>query len=700
MFLYLHIKRREEETNEKELLKGGAILVAMLLMAAPVASAAADEQKESVGLEQITVTGKAAAEPVTSPYWTPESSKPQTEVITSEEIEAMHPQNIWDIFDQVPGMDVFFQGRQHLDFGYIRGTGNFGIILDGVYVLSPDRVLATIPVDTIESITIVRDSTALTLGPLTNFGSTTGDTNQGFIVIKTKRASKKVEGGGVASYGSFHTNNDELYQGAKINTKVGSFDYRITGTEQNSLGKTNWYNGYRNESLLFHGGYDGPFLSGDLFYYTGRGMQEFERGTIEVPTSTTVKGVTTYNWSNVGNLDTSKWKLDPLISNMVAVNLKKSWTDSQTTALTYAYDSLIASSMTTSFPAQTPITVSDQDIHGQNLNLSHVINAGPNTLKVGGQYLDSVSPTGLAPTIGTRTDESVYSLFALDQYRLFHDRLTVDGSIRMDEKHYNDGPVSGLPDHYWAKEVNTLALGTSYKLTPMFTLTGRYAYVQNTVSGNYEDQTTPTTLSALPAERDQRYEGGILANIHPMFNPSLTVFYYDQENQAVTTGKYYIDPVTGEEIDYVTPSNVRTKGMEFRVDGQLFKSLTYGSLRYGARYAYVTTDNHTDNTSIAHNMASGLITYRYKDFFTNVAVVYEGPHNLSSSPMGVVYYQLGDFTRVDANAGYDFKVFNRDTRVTVYGRNLGDVHYATRYVSGAYLDPGLSYGVELRFSFF
>ncbi len=677
-------------------LAGGAILLAALLIAAPVASAAENEQKEPVGLDQITVTGKTVSEPVTSPYWVPDSSKPQTEVITKEEIEAINPQTVWDILEQVPGMDVTFQGRQHLDFGYMRGTGNFGFILDGVYLLSPDRVVATLPVSAIESITIVRDATALTLGPLTNFGTTTGDSNVGYIVIKTKRATK-LEGGLVASYGSFHTEKEDLYQGAKI----GNFDYRITASDQSSLGKTNWYNGDRNESLLFHGGYDGPFLQGDVLYYTGRGMQEFERGTIEVPTTVTVgkgkKAYTYLDWSKVGSLDTSKWKLDPIVSDMVAVNLKKPWSDSQTTTFTYAYDSLLTSSMTTTFPTQTPVTVSDQDTHGQNLNVAHVITTGPNTFKTGGQFLQSVSPTGLAPSIGTRTDESVYSLFAVDQYRLFNNRMTVDGALRMDQKHYNDNPVTGVPDHKWAKEVNTFALGTSYKLTPMFTLTGRYSHVENSTAGYY---TTPTTLSALPPEIDTRWEGGILAHIHPFFNPCLTGFYYNVKNEAVTTGKYYVDPATGEEIDYVTPADVRTKGMELKVTGQPVKSLTYGSLTYGLQYTYVQTNDHKTNISIAHNMASGLITYRLKNAFANFTVRYVGPHNETTSPAGVIYYELGNYTRADANVGYNFNFFNRDMRVTVYARNLGDVHYATRYVSGAYLDPGLSYGVRLAVSFF
>ena len=57
--------------------------------------------------------------------------------------------------------------------------------------------------------------------------------------------------------------------------------------------------------------------------------------------------------------------------------------------------------------------------------------------------------------------------------------MTVDGAIRMDKKHYNDDPVTGLPTHEWTKPVNTFALGTSYRLSRIFTLTGRYAYVEN-----------------------------------------------------------------------------------------------------------------------------------------------------------------------------------------------------------------------------
>ncbi|OPY78829.1 MAG: catecholate siderophore receptor CirA [Syntrophorhabdus sp. PtaU1.Bin153] len=664
-----------------------------------IAQQATEQKKDPYSLEEITVKGKAVVEPVTSPYAVPASSAIATEVITREDIEALHPKTVWDVLEQVPGMEITYQGRQHLDFSNMRGTGNYGLILDGVYVSSLDRLLSTLPVDAIESMIIVRDATALTLGPLTNFGSSTGSSNQGFVIIKTKRASK-LEGGLVASYGSFHTEKAHVYQGAKI----GNFDYRLAGTHDSSLGKTGWYNGSRNNSLLFRGGYTGSTFNGDVLFYASRGMREFERGEILVPTTRTrrVGGrtVTYLDWSRVGTLDNSKWKIDPMISNMIAVNLSKSWSDTQTTTFSYAYNSLLVTSVQDSFIPGSTVTERDQDSRGQSASLRHVINSHGNILKLGGQYLEYVSPDGLAPSIGKRVDEEMYSLYVQDEYHMLNDRLTLDGGIRMDKKHYNNSPVTGQPTDEWAKETYTYGVGASYKLDSIITLTGRYAYSENSLSSY---QVSPDGGS-LPSEKRSRYEAGILANIHPYFNPSLTLYYYDTKDQKVsTTGidpftgnvvSSYIDPATGEEVDFVTTSDVRTKGFEFGVSGQILKPLTYH-----LQYSYVETDDHDTNRSISHHLVSGRISYKYRNFDANVSGRYVGPKSRNSSPMGVVYYELGDYTRIDANVAYNCKLFDRDTRITVYGRNLTNTAYATRYVTGAYWDPGIQYGVELSYKF-
>ncbi len=654
----------------KRISVSGVILFGMLLLAAPALSIA-EQEEEPVGLEQITVKGKTVLEPVTSPYSVPESSKLQTEVFTREDIEAIKPESVLDLLQQVPGMEITYQGRQHFDFGSMRG-GDYRVVLDGVYLSQTDRILATIPVDTIESVTVVRDTTALTIGPL----------NQGFIIMKTKRASK-LEGGFATSYGSYHAEKEHLYQGAKI----GNFDYRVAGTYTASLGKTGWHMARRNASLLFRGGYTGPAFNADLLYYMSQGMREMQWGEILVP-STNKDG--TLNWSKVGTLSQSTMKMNKMLADMVAVNLTKPWNDTQTTTIQYALNNLHVS-----------VTDTDQNSREQNLSIRHVINSRNNTLKAGGQFLNYVCPNGQAPKIGRRTDYETYSLFVQDEYRMFNDRLTVDGGIRADKKHYNNSSVTGESIDEWEKETYAYGFGASYKLNRILTLTGRYQYSENALA-SYQ---VSADGSSLPPEKRSRYEGGISASIHPTFNPWLTAFYYDTKDQKVsskgidpTTGESvssYIDPVTGDEINFVTTSDVRTRGMEIGVRGQIFRPLTYH-----VSYSYKTTDNHTTNQGMSRSLASARLSYRYKKFFANVSAHYAGPKNRSSSPAGVFYYELGDYTRVDANVGYNFKVFGRNGKITLYGRNLGDVHYATRYVTGAYKDVGIQYGAELAYSFF
>lgn len=642
------------------------------------------DKQSSYNLEEIPVTDKKVAEPVTSPYAVTESSKLQTEVWTREEIEALHPQTVLDVLEQVPGMELTFQGRQHMDFSNVRGTGNYRVILDGVYISSTDRLLATLPVDAIESMAIVRDATALTIGPLTNFGSSTGSSNQGFVIIKTKRASK-LEGGVVASYGTFHTEKEHLYQGAKI----GNFDYRIAATNNRTEGKDDWYNASSNKSILFRGGYTGSAFYGDVLLYSSRGDREFERG-VYLKKTTSGKGKSTITY-NVGDLDNSKWKIDPMDSNMIAVNLNKPWGNTQTTTLNYAYNSLQVTSIQNSFIPGSTVTYRDQDSHEQNVSLRHVINSHGHVFKLGGQYLEYVSPDGLAPNIGKRVDEAMYSLYVQDEYHMLNDRLTIDGGLRVDRKHYDNSPITGLSVDEWAKPTWTGAVGAAYKMNSILTLTGRYAYSENSLSSNQ----VSADGSSLPAEKRSRYEAGILANIHPFFNPWVTGFYYDTKDQKVSTGTSYIDPTTGDEIDYVTAANVVTKGVEVGISGRIFKPFTYR-----LQYTYVTTNDDNTNDSIAHHLVSGTLGYQYKNVFANVSYRYVGPHDRSSSPMGTVYYELGDYSRFDANVGFKCKIFDRDARITVYGKNLDDRYYITRYVAGAYRDPGRQVGVELAYSFF
>lgn len=635
------------------------------------------EQKGSYSLDEIMVSGKRGVrEPVASPYAVPESSQLQTEVFTRQDIEAMHPETVFDVLQFAPGIEFTYQGRRQFDFTKIRGQGNLGVIIDGTYIPTgsfTQRILATFPVDSIESMTVVRDATALTLGPLTNFGSETGSSNQGFVIIKTKRAAA-LEAGFVTSYGSFQTDKEYVYQGAKIS----DFDYRLAYAHQESEGKANWFNGWRNNAFTFHGGYTGKALTGDVFYFTSRGMREMQRGE-----------------ADNGTLSNQKWWYDPMLSTLIGVNLGKPWTPTQTTTFGYSFNRRDFDTMTSTFtnPSSVASTSSTTE-WGESFDLRHVIALQQDTIRVGGQVLMD------------RTAQEMYSLFAYEEHRMFGNRLSVDGGIRVDKKYYHESPVAtDTKMDEWAKPVYTYAAGVAYKITPFLTATGRFGYSENTLASYQID---PVTKGSLPAEKRLRYEGG-LANLHPAFNPFFTVFYYDTKNQKVSStgpdpnnphGKpvsSYIDPETGEEVDYVTTADVRTKGIEIGVSGSFLKSFLYD-----LNYSYMTTDNAAANRGQPHVTASGRLGYRYRDLEANVNARYYGPWSSSTSDGQPALDDYGDFVNWGANVSYRFRLLKTYAKIMLYAQNLGDDHFITRNRSGvgAFKDTGRRYGIELSYSFF
>jgi iron complex outermembrane receptor protein len=202
---------------------------------------------------------------------------------TAKDIEALHPASLLDVLQHVPGLAVSFQGRQHMDFASMRG-GSLQVILDGVYMSQTDRLPGTLPVQLVESMTIVRDSTALSIGPLaallgqTMGGVSNGIANQGFIIIRTKRAAQN-DAGFVADGGSFGTALGHVFLGSK----TGNWDYRGAYTYYNSEGKDSWNMQARNGSATFHGGYTSSGLTMDFMYYGSRGMRNMEYGEVRSP---------------------------------------------------------------------------------------------------------------------------------------------------------------------------------------------------------------------------------------------------------------------------------------------------------------------------------------------------------------------------------------------------------------------------------
>jgi len=618
------------------------------------------EVRKAYELEKVGVTAKRLKEKVDSPYAISESSQLQTEVITQEDIEAIHPQTVWDILEQVPGFDFNYQGRQHQEISTsMRGGTAYGVILDGVYLAQLDRVIAALPVDSIESVTVVRDATALTLGPLASISSSgTGSGNSGFVILKTKR-SRQTEAGGLVSYGSFNAEKYALYGGSK----TGAFDYRVSGIYDNNPGREGWHMLTRHTSFLFSGGYTGSTFEAKLSLMTGYGRRQLENPLNQNGT-----------WAS--NMDQTR--IDP---RSAALELVKRWSATQSTTFSYGYSGIAA-------VCQAMV----QNSYSNSATLRHVLVTGNNTLKVGAQRMTYVTPQQ-APTTGSRTDLEINSLFAADEYRMFGDRLTLDAGLRWDRKTYHASPTNYKRVDMTAAAAPAYSAGLAYKPLSRLTLTGRYAYTQNDPASYQVPGLANPYGTYLPTEKREKYEVGSLVNVHSAFNPWATVYFYHTKNSKTAdssggvipgtttkvTGSSYTDPVTGDEIDFVkTVASATTRGIEWGASGRILRPL-----EYKVSWSYCQGSEH---------MASGSLRYQSGPFSANLNARHVGLKSQGT------WYQTGNYTRYDANLNYGFKSHGHDAKLSVFGRNLDDNRYGISNNGGLYRDPGFTYGVQISFN--
>jgi len=633
---------------------------------------------------------------------------------TAKDIEALHPKTLLDVLQLVPGMSQTYQGRQHFDFLSMRG-GSFQVILDGVYVSQIDRVMESLPVQMVESMTIVRDSTALSIGPLVAFqslGSGSSNVgNQGFVIIRTKRAAK-LDAGFVSNGGNFGTALGHVYAGSK----TGNWDYRGAYTYYNSEGKDRWNMQQRNASATFHGGYTSSKLTMDFMYYGSRGSRNMQYGEI-LPNflaagQTSCSGNANYP-VKAGLPCFTTMNLFKLDADLFAFSAVRHWNDSNRTVLQYGFNRFtINGGMSTTVQ----IRSNEQDSTEGNFLLKHTYLIKKNAITGGGQWIHYIAP--IAPNVTGRVDQVMASWFVQDEFRMLGNRLVLDGGIRGDKLHnmsYNTTLKKNSDE--WGSTLMTLAFGATYKITPTVNVTARYGSTNSPQATNNVYQTSAMTApsSSLPNQVQNRGELSTNDNINPHFIPRISAYIYDTTNSTTAAStctsptnstpnpgkknQSYWYNANGQEIDCVSlNADVKTIGTEVGFSGRLA-----GPFKYSTGYGYIATDNNTSNKSISHNNMNAGLQYLQKNWFGNFSMVYVGPAwsaGLSTAntvcPGSTLCLVVADYSRLDVNGGYSFKLFDKQMTITAYERNLTDSHYVTILrTTGAYLDPGRQWGVEL-----
>lgn len=660
-----------------------AIVLSTLVSAAAPAWAEEAIAARDTEMSTVVVTAQKAEEeteetPVYSRLAIPESSKAATEVITREDIEAMHPKDVLEILERGSGIVGTRWGNKGYYKVQARGGDNIGIIIDGVYF--PDtqasRVLANLPVDLIESITLVRDASILTLGPVANFATNTakgGTPSQGFIIIKTLQVTGPVDKAKL-SYGTFDTEKFSIVHGDKTSDTAS---YAFGYAKDRSDGRTGWYNGRDLDTYFFKAGDKGEDWFADMTLIVNNGWNGQQV------------------WFNEDgsylNRNTSLGKWDPINTTLFTSNAAKLWDKNHTTTFSFGYSSVRSSRISlVSSPSIKPRW--EENEYLRELNLAHTLNFGRDTLKFGVQAMWWHSPTGVQGQAGYERQEELYGYYLYGERRV-NDKLTLDTGARMDKKHITKGVAkyftggSGSNIQYdstygelWEEEAVSFSLGAAYRLNPVYKLSSRFSYSRQP-AGRY---LLTENNELLDAEVRYKYETGVTASYNKALNASLTAFCYDINDARVSTGNTYYDAANDINVTTYTGRDLTRKGLELSVNGRLS-----GTLGYKAGYSYFTSSDALDDSYIPHSNYNLALNYRQADIAANISLLHLSRF---ASSMGDAT-RLGGYTTIDANIS---KELDERTKLTLYGRNITD----RRYGRGMnYYDAGAEYGIEISKKF-
>jgi iron complex outermembrane recepter protein len=676
---------------------GIARLFLAVISLSPLLAVAADPMLPTVEVSADAERQELAPQSIRNPYRVEVTAQAGTEVMTREDIDALSPKDTIDLLDKAVGMNMTYQGRRSPYFFDQRGGGSMTFILDGaVLPTSFNRILQSIPLAAIEQIEIVRGATSLALGPTIPIGSSNSGSgvNTGFVVIRTRRASQS-EGeasGFVEKAKSQPTANGEsLYLG----TRLGGLDalsghLGATVSRRDLPANDERFDGQETKAGMLSGGTSISGFSANLTAFKSDSRFEMQRG------------VTTD-----GSLDDAKWYYDPLQITLIAANMGMAWSDDQVTLLSVFATDYEQTEHNEYFSGVAPLAEREFKEKTRGFNLRH-------NARYASDFGDTLLQFGLQRTgsegFGANTNKPyndwktrVTGWSASLEQSLLDKRLVADIGYRSDRKYIdrstNKASLVDANSDTDLAPARTFSLGARWLIDDAYTLSGRYFDGHESTSGDFDLVTQ--SGEALHATEQKRSELVLEAAWQPYIRPALTWFDVDIKNQKRASSNTYV--VDGETYYYYTESDSHQRGLELLVKGRVA-----GRTTYQVAWTHLT-DNETTSGGVTtdsldvtapSDIYSARLTHAWDDYRFNFSYKRVSGWSESRSPRGTVTgLDLGDYNRIDANIVRDFTYRGLQFSAKLYGRNINDDQYATRYTTGYYYDRGRTFGLELASRF-
>lgn len=602
----------------------------------------------------------------------PASFSNSVQVFDRDKIEKMPVSDVFQVLDMAAGMSVAYHGRKAHNLVGMRAGSNLGIVLDGALIPTPAaaKMLAALPLNAIEKIEVVRDSSALNLGPLSApIGAMTDNRTEGFVLITTRSAlsannslTAGIDNAGLRQIGVSH--------GQKLGSATG-IRATLNHAERDEVDSNN--KGYERNAGYFKVSHVTDSFWVDLSLFRSSGRTDLQRAK-EGP------GIQP-------GLRNAKWSYDPTEMTMASLQATKSWTDTQATTLRAAYTNSDASLYQKKYnpagPGMAGVEKTEEKFF--SVDLSHAMQLGSHHLRIWASLFEWDNPTGMLNYPGIEIKERTHSLYLQDEFKV--GKWSFDAGIRSDKRYLDKGfdEAGTQKNAFKNRELDPLfaiSAGALYQFSDDFNTTFRILYTQ-------QDPTSLATVGtgSLPKEERMRYELGLNKYWSPYLTTKATVFL-DKLSNAAYVASYYSDS-DGVMHNLYDSNNRDNTGIELMLNGNISGfsyDLSYSRVNPGKTPSPIV--NTPENMLKAHlgwqgQYWSADLTSKYVDRY------------LSSSHAATDY--AGDFVTTDIQVSRTFHQSSQlKHKVSLYVKNLEDKNYETMY---GFPDEGRSFGLAYQLNY-
>lgn len=693
------------------------IIIMTLVIAADSIPAAAAEWRNGVikdegaiELNLISVTAEKLYDPVAEPTAVPLNNKTFTESIGRKTIELRNPFTATELISFIsPSVLRNNQNRKYKSFFDIRGA-RASLILDGFVVQDgssnsgirgDDRLLEFLNPDIIESVDIMKDSTALI------YGGAKGGT----IYIKTRRPGKK-----------HNRLKLELGSFGEFTTKLS-----FTDTIDNSSSYFAAFN-FRN--------FDGPDGKNAAFKDAGTFVKYFyspsERdelviscnavnGMYQIPIDEpwasgqlgTVLGSDPKTYSIV--IDPRYgWSYDPWRSVFADLNYTRKWNARRST-------NFQLSRLETTNDFQNPRGAGTQPlgpIDGHRVFETTGFMAVRHTVKTGGGAIYRTgysierwyNPTGKLYWENMNNEDKKHTAYIQAEVPVSGEDLIWDAGFRRDHRYIIREQKSRVPTgkalepitNRWEDPRNSFSTGLTWKATGNDTLSLRYASLATTPV----DRGATQNGAELADEIDKIINLGVEHKFKNTFRPvsvELNIFKNDMKNSIIEDGTKFIDAAKTTVMRVFKNADTVSRGGELKFNARLSRlfdlSIGTGLISYSPEVTAKPRKNHVAELKYANERAgvSASLYGRFVGGFDSEAsYTFKGASNKTVTQT-LAGYRLGDFWDLDFSVSK--KLTPNDPyapKLSLTVRNLLDKKYETMPFAPDF-GRRASLGIEMEF---